>query len=112
MSGKRFDRNRRMATKKKSSVSKSTSRKKSVSKKTSAKHSTDTKKKAVKRSGPRQTAKSPAVLTSRKEKLRQKMIAEAAYFLAEQRGFKGGSALEDWLIAEAQVDRKLSSQRN
>jgi len=101
-----------MATKKKSSISKSPSRKKSVSKKTSAKQSTGTKKKAVKKTGTRRTARSPTASTLRNEKLRRKMIAETAYFLAEQRGFKGGSALEDWLIAEAQVDRQFSSQRN
>jgi hypothetical protein len=35
------------------------------------------------------------------------MIARAAYFVAEHRGFKGGSAQEDWLLAEAQVDAQL-----
>ena len=35
---------------------------------------------------------------------RQVMIAEAAYFRAERRGFEAGHALEDWLAAEAEVD--------
>lgn len=31
------------------------------------------------------------------------MIEEAAYFLAEKRGFTPGHELDDWLKAEAQV---------
>jgi hypothetical protein len=32
------------------------------------------------------------------------MIAEAAYFLAEQRQFTPGYQLDDWLAAERQID--------
>jgi len=32
------------------------------------------------------------------------MIAEAAYYRAEKRGFEGGSTLEDWLEAERQIE--------
>ncbi len=32
---------------------------------------------------------------------RYRMIAEAAYFRAEKRGFLGGNVAEDWLEAEA-----------
>lgn len=39
---------------------------------------------------------------------RQKMIAEAAYLRAEKRGFVGGDPAEDWLIAEAEIDKILS----
>lgn len=35
-------------------------------------------------------------------------IAEAAYYLAEKRGFSGGYALEDWLAAEKQVRQAIS----
>jgi len=38
---------------------------------------------------------------------RQKMIAEAAYYLAEQRGFDGGDPIADWLQAESQIDQQL-----
>lgn len=31
------------------------------------------------------------------------MTAEAAYYHAEQRGFKPGHELEDWLAAEAEI---------
>lgn len=35
------------------------------------------------------------------------MIAEAAYYRAEQRGFDPGHEIEDWLAAEAAVDASL-----
>ena len=38
---------------------------------------------------------------------RQQMIAEAAYYLAEHRGFQGDGALQDWLQAEAEIDHRL-----
>lgn len=38
---------------------------------------------------------------------RYRMIAETAYFIAERRGFAAGSAVEDWLQAEAECDRRL-----
>lgn len=42
---------------------------------------------------------------------RQRMIAEAAYFRAEARGFRDGDPLEDWLVAEAEIDRTRSGSR-
>jgi hypothetical protein len=39
---------------------------------------------------------------------RFQMIAEAAYFRAEMRGFEAGSELDDWLAAEVEVDDLLS----
>ena len=41
---------------------------------------------------------------------RYRMIAEAAYFRAEKRGFLGGNVAEDWLEAEAEIDRMLREQ--
>jgi hypothetical protein len=35
---------------------------------------------------------------------RQQLIAEAAYYIAERRGFSPGNELEDWLQAEQEVD--------
>jgi hypothetical protein len=32
------------------------------------------------------------------------MIAEAAYYRAEKRGFAPGQALDDWLAAEKEID--------
>lgn len=41
---------------------------------------------------------------------RLSMIAEAAYFRAEQRGFARGFELEDWLQAETEIDSWLAHQ--
>jgi len=41
---------------------------------------------------------------------RRRMIAEAAYHRAHQRGFVGGNEVSDWLAAEAEVDFSLSFQ--
>jgi|AMWB02.1.fsa_nt_gi DNA anti-recombination protein RmuC len=38
---------------------------------------------------------------------RYRMIAEAAYFRTEKRGFVGGDAAQDWLEAEVEIDRIL-----
>jgi hypothetical protein len=37
-----------------------------------------------------------------------RMISEAAYFLAQRRSFQSGSALDDWLAAEALIKSQLS----
>ncbi len=39
---------------------------------------------------------------------RREMIAVAAYYRAEHRGFRGGDALGDWLGAEAEVEHLLA----
>lgn len=36
------------------------------------------------------------------------MIAEAAYYHAEHRGFESGRELEDWLAAEEEIDGLLT----
>ncbi len=38
---------------------------------------------------------------------RHAMIAEAAYYRAQRRGFAPGWELQDWLAAEADIDRTL-----
>ncbi len=42
---------------------------------------------------------------------RNEMIAVAAYYLAEHRGFTAGSATDDWIRAEQQIDRMLETMR-
>jgi microsomal dipeptidase-like Zn-dependent dipeptidase len=42
---------------------------------------------------------------------REQMIAIAAYFLAEQRGFAPGGDAEDWYRAERQIDSMLDTMR-
>jgi hypothetical protein len=41
---------------------------------------------------------------------RRALIAELAYFRAEQRGFTGGDPVADWLTSEREVDELLSRQ--
>jgi hypothetical protein len=43
------------------------------------------------------------------EQARRTMIAEAAYYHAERRGFVPGSEEHDWLRAEAEVDSLLKT---
>ncbi len=48
-----------------------------------------------------------AVISKAVEKLRedrQQMIATAAYYRAEKRGFNGGDEIQDWLEAESELD--------
>jgi hypothetical protein len=39
--------------------------------------------------------------------LRRGLIAQAAYYRAERRGFEAGHEAEDWLAAESEVDTAL-----
>jgi hypothetical protein len=41
-----------------------------------------------------------------------RMISEAAYYLAEKRGFRPGAAMDDWLEAELQVKEVLAGHRD
>lgn len=38
---------------------------------------------------------------------RDQMVAEAAYYRAQRRGFEPGHELEDWLASEADIDAYL-----
>lgn len=42
---------------------------------------------------------------------REHMVAEAAYYRAEARGFRGGDPADDWLAAEREINRLLPSPR-
>jgi len=37
------------------------------------------------------------------------MVAQAAYYIAEQRGFEPGHEIDDWLQAEAQIYDQLAA---
>jgi acetyl-CoA acetyltransferase len=41
---------------------------------------------------------------------RQRLIAEKAYHIAEQRGFQGDEAMNDWLQAEMEVDARFAER--
>ncbi len=40
---------------------------------------------------------------------RQQRIAQAAYFIAERRGFAPGNEIEDWLQAEAEIEALMKA---
>jgi hypothetical protein len=44
------------------------------------------------------------------EEERYRLITEAAYLIAEKRGFEGGRELDDWLQAEAEVDARFAAR--
>jgi hypothetical protein len=51
------------------------------------------------------TAKNPVP-----ESQRRHMIAEAAYYLAEKRGFSDGDPVSDWIAAETEIDTRLGHE--
>ena len=53
-------------------------------------------------------AKTDAAPTTVTPEERWRMVAEAAYLRAEKRGFSGGNPTDDWLAAEAEIDKILS----
>jgi hypothetical protein len=56
----------------------------------------------------KKAAPPPAGVTGRERYL---LIAEAAYYRAERRGFAPGHELEDWLDAETEVGRMVAAAR-
>lgn len=78
--------------------SKSNGKKKPATKK----KSTKTKKKIIAKSTKKRSTRK---IISAPDK--QKMIQEAAYFIAQQRDFSPGNEIEDWLAAESQVNKLL-----
>jgi hypothetical protein len=42
----------------------------------------------------------------------RKLISEAAYYRAKQRGFAPGHEVEDWVQAEAEVMRRIGGRPN
>jgi hypothetical protein len=58
------------------------------------------------RAAPGKTVSPDARLDISPQELR-KLISEAAYYRAKQRGFQPGHELEDWIQAEAEVMRRI-----
>lgn len=52
----------------------------------------------------KRSAESPTAGAKVMPEPRQQLIAQAAYFIAERRGFAPGNELEDWLRAEAEIE--------
>lgn len=57
---------------------------------------------------PEPVTENPLAVTAEE---RYRMIAEAAYFLAEKRGFQDDRVAEDWLQAEVEIDRMLREEK-
>lgn len=57
---------------------------------------------------PRKNAVSPGNAIQLTPEERQRYVSEAAFFIAERRGFGGGCEFDDWLQAEAQIDQLLA----
>jgi DUF2934 family protein len=71
----------------------------------------------VKKRAPRKTAVRKAVEATPftqfvDPRKRAALIAEAAYFRAEKRGFAPGHEKEDWLAAESEVDARLMKPKS
>jgi len=58
--------------------------------------------------GKRNSRRKPAAARAADRTRRRAMIAEAAYYRAQRRGFEPGHELEDWLQAQAEVERTLA----
>jgi hypothetical protein len=84
-------------------------------------HGSATPKKKAAKTAPASTAKAPVTRTAPARKpranstkakpvgadQRRNYVEVAAYYIAERRGFVGGSPAEDWATAEAEIDRLL-----
>ena len=100
---------KKSATKKATTTAKKTVKKAVVKKKATVK-STDKKTSTAKRkAAPVPQAADSASLQKIDPEHRRRMIAETSYFIAERRGFMGGSPADDWIEAEILVDRLLES---
>lgn len=76
---------------------------------------------ASKRAPAKTAAKTPAKTTARPQSFTgnaraditpdelRKLVSEAAYYRAKQRGFAPGHELEDWVQAEAEVMRRVGN---
>lgn len=70
-------------------------------------------KKAAAKAVPKPAAKQPSAGRVKQPSVvpaeqRRNYIEMAAYYIAERRGFVPGNPLEDWVQAEAEIDRLLS----
>ncbi len=80
-----------------------------TSSKSGGKKKSATKKKPIKSNKKTTTKPTKKSRSNKKVGLpdKQKMIQEAAYFIAQQRGFAPGNEIEDWLAAERKVNKLI-----
>ena len=85
---------------KKKSVSKKAVKKKAATKKAAVKKAVS-KKAAVKKAASKKAAAKAKTISYQE---RYHKIAEAAYLIAEKQGFRPGNEMDNWLIAENEID--------
>jgi len=71
---------------------------------------------ATSKAAPKEAVAKPAKPRAKKPggvpaEQRRNYIEMAAYYIAERRGFAPGNPLEDWVQAEAEIDRLLAEGR-
>lgn len=79
-----------------------------ATRKTTAKNSTG--KATARKNAPARKAAPGGVLLPVSHEERWRMVAEAAYYIAQRRGFVGGDANADWAQAEAEVEARLKQE--
>ena len=68
-----------------------------------------TRKETERRSAARGSPPKTAPKTEKSPEELRRLISEAAYYRAKQRGFAPGHELEDWIQAEAEVMGRMNS---
>lgn len=101
----------------KKKTAKAAAKKKAVSKKTTTKKTASRKKVATKKAATKKTVKKKATTAASAAKgkpvsaeERWHMVAVAAFYKAEKRGFAAGNAEKDWSEAEKEIDALLKMQ--
>lgn len=94
-----------MATKPNTAIAKATTAKAPAAKPAAAKTSAASAPAPVKSAAakPAASATKPVKQTTLSAEERWRMVAEAAFFIAEKRGFQGGDPAHDWIQAEQQI---------
>lgn len=115
-----------MATSKSSTKTPATKSPATTKTKAVTKASSPVKKESVIKAAPKAEPKAPAKAAPRKAaakparpkavagvpaEQRRNYIEMAAYYIAERRGFAPGNLLDDWVQAEAEIDRLLAEGR-
>lgn len=97
---------KKISTPKKAATVKSGRAAKSTTTKAAAPLKTSSSKKSAPARGSRQSVQSLERLNPTPEE-RYLLIEKEAYYRAEKRGFRGGHPAQDWLEAEAYIDKLL-----
>lgn len=90
-------------------VKKKSASKKKVTKKSTVKKAVTKKKATVKKktAGRKAAAKKAPAVSYISNEERYKMVAEAAYHLSEKQNFHPGRDMDNWLIAELQIEAQM-----